>query len=109
MAYSAYLITRPVEQGIGDEIGVQNVYVQGVADSSVTLDVALRKDFATSDSVTAQTISLGTTRSREVAAGLEISECDVVQVRLADQSALNQHWQVDRIGLRVRTEAPKES
>lgn len=108
VAYTAYLVTRPVEQGIGDEIGVQNVYLQGIADSSVTLDVGLRKDFASSDDVT-QTAAFGTTRARVVSAGLELSECDVVQVRVADQSALNQHWQLDRIGLRVRQEAPKES
>ena len=53
--------------------------------------------------------ALTTARGVVAVPGLEVSECDVVQVRVADQSALNQHWQLDRIGLRVRAEAPKES
>ena len=48
-----------------------------------------------------------TTRGAVAVPGLEISECDFVQVRVADQSALNQHWSLDRIGLRYRPEAPK--
>lgn len=108
VAFTSYLITRAIRRGLGTEFGVQQVIVQGVAESTpVTLDVALRKDFAASDSVTAQTVTFQTTRSQEVPPGLELSECDVVQVRIADQSALNQHWSVDAIGLRYRDEAPK--
>jgi hypothetical protein len=83
------------------------VLIQGVGDSAVTLDVSLRADFAASDSVTAIPVALATTRGQVVVPGLEISECDVVQVRVADQSALNQHWSLDRIGLRYRPESPK--
>jgi hypothetical protein len=107
VAYTAYLQTRTVEAGMGEEFGIQTVYVQGVGDSAVTLDVSLRKDFAASDSVTAIPVALATTRGAVAVPGLEISECDVVQVRVSDQSALNQHWSLDRIGLRYRPEAPK--
>lgn len=107
VAYTAYLVTRTVERGMGEEFGIQTVYVQGVGDTAVTLDVSLRKDFEASDSVPAIAVALATTRGAVVVPGLEISECDVVQVRVADQSALNQHWSLDRIGLRYRPEAPK--
>lgn len=106
-AYTAYLVTRAVERGMGEEFGIQNVYVQGVGDSAVTLDVALRADFSATDSVTAIPVALATTRGAVCVPGLEISECDVVQVRVADQSALNQHWSLDRIGLRYRPESEK--
>jgi hypothetical protein len=106
-AYTAYVVTRCVERGMGEEFGIQNVLIQGVGDSAVTLDVSLRADFAASDSVTAIPVALATTRGQVVVPGLEISECDVVQVRVADQSALNQHWSLDRIGLRYRPESPK--
>jgi len=107
VAYTAYLVTRAVEGQPGVEFGIQRVDLQGIADSSVTLDVALRKDFATSDSVTALPVGLTTTRAQVTVPGLEISECDVVQVRVADQSALNQHWSLDRIRTQARQEAPK--
>jgi hypothetical protein len=107
VAYTAYLVTRAVERGMGEEFGIQNVYVQGVADAAVTLDVALRADFSATDTVTAIPVALATTRGAVAVPGLEISECDFVQVRVADQSALNQHWSLDRIGLRYRPEAFK--
>jgi hypothetical protein len=107
VAFTAYLQTRAFSAGLGQEIGIQQVIAQGIADSSVTLNVSIRKDFETSDSVTAQTVGFTTARSQQVAPGLEISECDVVQVRVADQSALNQHWSLDALGVRWRGEAPK--
>lgn len=109
VAYTAELVTRALEGQPGLEFGVQRVDVQGVADASVTLDVAFRKDFAASNSVAAAApyLVLDTTRAQVTVPGLEISECDVVQVRVADQSALNQHWALDRIRVQVRQEAPK--
>lgn len=109
VAYTAYMVTRPIERGMGEEFGVQNVYVQGIAESSVTLDVSIRRDFDSTDTIPAVTASLGTQRSQAIATGLEISECEFAQIRVADQSALNQHWQLDRIGVRFREESPKLS
>jgi hypothetical protein len=109
VAYTAYLITKALTSQPGQEFGIQFVHLQGVGDSSVTLDVALRQDFAATDSVTAIAAALATTRGKVTVPGLEISECDVVQVRVADQSAANQHWSLDRIDLTYRGEAPKMS
>lgn len=108
VAYTAYVTTRAESYGIGQEFGIQNIYAQGIADTAVTLDVGLRKDFAASDDVT-HTMALATTRGRVASDGQGLSECDVVQVRVADQSALNQHWELDHLALRTRQEAPKES
>lgn len=108
-AYMAYMVTRALSGTPGQEFGIQFVHVQGVADSSVTLDVALRKDFETSDSVTAIGTGLTTQRAKVTVPGLEISECDVVQIRVADQSAANQHWSLDRLDVTYRDEAPKQS
>lgn len=108
VTYAASMVTRTLERGMGEEFGVANVYVQGLAESSITLDVGLRKDFAATDDVT-KTAGFTTTRSIAVADGQDLSECDIVQVRVADQAAANQHWQIDRLGVRVRPETSKES
>jgi hypothetical protein len=107
VAYTAYAQTRAVERGMGEEFGVQAVYVQGIGDTAVTLNVSLRADFAASDTVPAIAVALGTTRGAVTVPGLEISECEFLQARVADQSALDQHWSLDRIGLRYRPESPK--
>lgn len=107
--YTAYAITRAFEMQMGTQFGAQNFYLQGVGESSVTLDVAPRKNFEASDSVTAIAATLATTRGQVAVPGLEISECQMLQVRVADQSALNQHWTLDRIAVRIREEAPVEA
>jgi len=82
--------------------------VQGVGDTAVTLDVSVRRNFDTTDTVPSVPVTLATQRGAVSASGLEVSECEFIQARVADQAALNQHWAIDRIGLRVRAEAPKE-
>lgn len=109
VAYTAYFQTKALTSQPGQEFGIQFVHLQGVADAAVTLDVSLRSDFAASDTVPAIGAALGTTRGKVTVPGLEISECDVVQVRVSDQSAANQHWSLDRIDLTYRGEAPKQS
>jgi hypothetical protein len=107
-AYTASLVTRAIDRGIGEQFGIQNVYVQGIGDTAVTLNVGLRRNFDAADTIPAIAVTLATQRGSVSAAGLEISECEFIQARVADQAALNQHWALDRIGLRVRAEAPKE-
>jgi hypothetical protein len=109
-SYTAYMITRAVQVGMGQEFGVQNVYVQTASGGGVLGDVVtvgLRRDFTDTDDVSAlMTLDLNRRTTHSVA--VELSECDAVQVRIA-QSTANVYWQVDRIGLRLRLEAPKES
>ena len=108
-AYTAYLQTHALDRGIGEQFGVQNVYVQGVAETApVTLNVSVRRNFDPTDTVPAIPVTFATQRGTVTASGLEVSECESVQVRVSDQAALNQHWSLDRIGVRVRAEAPKE-
>lgn len=105
--YTASLVTRALDQGIGQLFGVQNVYVQGVGQTSLTLNVSLRRNFDPADTIPAVPITLATQRGAVTATGLELSECEFIQVRIADQASIDQHWSLDRIGLRVREEAPK--
>lgn len=107
--YTAYVQTHALDHGIGEQFGVQNVYVQGVAETApVTLNVSVRRNFDAVDSVPAVPVTLATQRGAVSASGLELSECEYLQIRITDQAALNQHWSLDRIGVRVRAEAPKE-
>jgi hypothetical protein len=108
VAYTASLVTRAIDKGIGQQFGIQNVYVQGVAESAVTLDVSIRRNFDPIATIPPVTVALATQRGAVTATGLELSECEYVQIRIADQTSIDQHWSLDRIGLRVRDEAPKE-
>jgi len=108
VAFTALVLSRAVDKGIGQQFGIQNVYVQGVApDGAVTLNVSIRRNFDPADTIPAVPLTLGTQRGAMTATGLELSECEYVQIKVSDQAALNQHWSIDRIGLRVRDEAPK--
>ena len=106
--YTASLVTRAIDKGIGSQFGIQNVYVQGIGETALTLDVSLRRNFDPADTIPSVPIALGTQRGAVTATGLELSECEFIQVRIADQASIDQHWSLDRIGLRVREEAPKE-
>lgn len=106
--YAASMVTRAMDRGIAEQFGIQNVYVQGVGETAVTLDASIRRNFDAADTIPAIAIAFGTTRGSTSAPGLELSECDYAQIRVADQASLNQHWSIDRIGVRVRSEAPKE-
>jgi len=106
--YTASLVTRAIDKGIGSQFGIQNVYVQGIGETALTLDVSLRRNFDPTDTIPSVPIALGTQRGAVTATGLELSECEFIQVRIADQASIDQHWSLDRIGLRVREEAPKE-
>jgi len=106
--YTASLVTRAVDKGIGQQFGIQNLYVQGVAETApVTLNVSIRRNFDPADTIPAVPVALATQRGALTVTGLELSECEYVQIKVADQAALAQHWAIDRIGLRVRDEAPK--
>lgn len=109
VAYSAYMVSRTIEAGMGQEFGIQDVYVQAIAETApVTLDLHLRRDFDSVDTILAVPVTVATQRGVTVAT-TEISECDVIQVAVSDQAPLNQHWSLDRIGLRYRDEAVKKT
>ena len=110
--YTAYMTTRAVRGEVGQQFGVQDVYTQGIGDSSVDLTVTLVRNFNSLD-VANGTATFGTTRTGTTVSGLELSECEVVQVTVSDGGGggggVNQHWSLDHVGLRYRQEAPKKA
>ena len=107
--FIASILSRAVSRGLGQQFGIQNVYVQGISETfPVVLNVSIRRNFDPADTIPPITIALQPQRGVLSAAGLELSECEAVQIRVSEQAALDQHWAIDRLGVRVRDEAPKE-
>jgi hypothetical protein len=110
VAYIARMFTRAFEVEMGQEFGVQTVYLSGAGSSggAVSLTVSLFADQLTSS--VDGTVQFGTVSGHVVAPGLETSECDRLYVRVTDEfTAPNLYWEIDRIALRLRVEAPKEA